>query len=430
MGDRLLPHHRRRRPRDPQADHRATRTCSCATGRYPLYLTQNFISDPATFVRRDALERGRAARRALPNLARLRPLAAGGAAPRRPDRAAALPVELPHGRGHAQHGGLRAPVPRARGGRAPARRRSPAAGGANAVMSRLIVRSNERCGLVRWAGGWAFVRRPRGGGLPAHVDGCRHIAPAARRWIVLRRSSIRTSWTLDGTELLVSHGYRHILPPQLLRALEAPAVNLHISLLPWNRGAHPNVLERLRGLAIRSHRSRDRRGGGVRHREGLSCNESFPIQAEETLKSRELRAAPGGGHGPVCVGLERHPRVGRTPAREQGGGGSYHRVSDLERIKHAMPHGLETSDRRDRPLGPGGEGAVVITVVADFGQVRGTVMSRAQCCRCAGAASWTVTVEGIRSGRFGGGFERRTPFRGAAGFRGVADSLLFAPPLR
>ena len=41
--------------------------------------------------------------------------------------------------------------------------------------------------------------------------------------------------------LLVSYGYRHILKQPLLEKLPGRAVNLHISLLPWNRGADPNL---------------------------------------------------------------------------------------------------------------------------------------------------------------------------------------------
>lgn len=36
---------------------------------------------------------------------------------------------------------------------------------------------------------------------------------------------------------LVSYGYRHILKPDVLTV---PAINIHMSVLPWNRGAHPN----------------------------------------------------------------------------------------------------------------------------------------------------------------------------------------------
>lgn len=37
----------------------------------------------------------------------------------------------------------------------------------------------------------------------------------------------------------ISYGYRHILKAEHLEAL--PCINLHISYLPWNRGADPNL---------------------------------------------------------------------------------------------------------------------------------------------------------------------------------------------
>lgn len=43
-----------------------------------------------------------------------------------------------------------------------------------------------------------------------------------------------------GYDLVISYGYRHILKKEVIESSEAPIVNLHISYLPWNRGAHPN----------------------------------------------------------------------------------------------------------------------------------------------------------------------------------------------
>ena len=41
-------------------------------------------------------------------------------------------------------------------------------------------------------------------------------------------------------DFIVSFGYRHIIRPPLLKRINCPILNLHISLLPYNRGAHPN----------------------------------------------------------------------------------------------------------------------------------------------------------------------------------------------
>ena len=40
--------------------------------------------------------------------------------------------------------------------------------------------------------------------------------------------------------LVISYGYRFILPQVIIDEVHGNAVNLHISLLPWNKGADPN----------------------------------------------------------------------------------------------------------------------------------------------------------------------------------------------
>lgn len=42
-------------------------------------------------------------------------------------------------------------------------------------------------------------------------------------------------------DFLISYGYRHILKKDILDLFPDRAINLHISFLPWNRGADPNL---------------------------------------------------------------------------------------------------------------------------------------------------------------------------------------------
>ena len=42
------------------------------------------------------------------------------------------------------------------------------------------------------------------------------------------------------SDLIISYGYRHIFTNSFLKKVSAPIINLHISFLPFNRGAHPN----------------------------------------------------------------------------------------------------------------------------------------------------------------------------------------------
>ena len=41
-------------------------------------------------------------------------------------------------------------------------------------------------------------------------------------------------------DCVISYGYKHILKQSIIDGFECPVFNLHISYLPYNRGAHPN----------------------------------------------------------------------------------------------------------------------------------------------------------------------------------------------
>lgn len=62
------------------------------------------------------------------------------------------------------------------------------------------------------------------------------------RNMVLQTSAKITSATIDNNNItwLISYGYRHILTKEVLDKLPDRAINLHISYLPFNRGADPN----------------------------------------------------------------------------------------------------------------------------------------------------------------------------------------------
>lgn len=51
----------------------------------------------------------------------------------------------------------------------------------------------------------------------------------------------KTDSFIDDIDFIVSYGYRYIVKPWLLDRFPGRAVNLHISYLPWNRGADPNL---------------------------------------------------------------------------------------------------------------------------------------------------------------------------------------------
>lgn len=44
----------------------------------------------------------------------------------------------------------------------------------------------------------------------------------------------------DGYDFVISFGYRHILTKSVIDQTTGPILNLHMSYLPYNKGAHPN----------------------------------------------------------------------------------------------------------------------------------------------------------------------------------------------
>lgn len=42
-------------------------------------------------------------------------------------------------------------------------------------------------------------------------------------------------------EIIISYNYRFIINQDIISFISNRIINLHVSLLPWNRGAHPNV---------------------------------------------------------------------------------------------------------------------------------------------------------------------------------------------
>ena len=52
-------------------------------------------------------------------------------------------------------------------------------------------------------------------------------------------SSEKIAWSNE-FDLVISFGYRHIISQAQIDSSTAPIINLHVSYLPWNKGAHPN----------------------------------------------------------------------------------------------------------------------------------------------------------------------------------------------
>lgn len=133
-------------------------------------------------------------------------------------------------------------------------------------------------------------------------------------------------------DLLVSYGYRHILRADVLET--CPAVNLHISLLPWNRGADPNLWSWIDGTP-----------------KGVTVHWMTPgVDEGPIILQRVVDLNPGGTLASTYEELQEAmvecfadawPLIlAGDPGIEQPPGGSYHRSADKAGVE--LPQGWDT----------------------------------------------------------------------------------------
>lgn len=68
------------------------------------------------------------------------------------------------------------------------------------------------------------------------------LANVARENVAIRSDPIGPeAITSVQPDVVVSYNYRHRVTNEVLRLIPERVINLHIALLPWNRGAHPNL---------------------------------------------------------------------------------------------------------------------------------------------------------------------------------------------
>ena len=138
-------------------------------------------------------------------------------------------------------------------------------------------------------------------------------------------------------EFLVSHGYRHIIKPDVLALVPDRAINLHIAYLPWNRGADPNLWSWIedtpKGVTIHYIDENVDTGDIIAQRE-------VEFEHGETLASSYARLQAE----MLRLFVEQWPliRTGECERGPQQGAGSMHRLADRARVEHLLVAGWDT----------------------------------------------------------------------------------------
>jgi len=60
--------------------------------------------------------------------------------------------------------------------------------------------------------------------------------------VIYKESKITLDWVREiKPDIIISYNYKFLIPKEIIELMKGKIINLHISYLPWNKGAHPNV---------------------------------------------------------------------------------------------------------------------------------------------------------------------------------------------
>ena len=139
-------------------------------------------------------------------------------------------------------------------------------------------------------------------------------------------------------DFAVSYGYRHILGKEILNFFGPRIINLHLSLLPWNRGAHPNFWSIF-----------DNTPAGVSIHiidQGLDTG---PLLAQREIRFDFGKETLATSYGRLQFEMETLFQESWTKLRneavtpwQQTGSGSFHRSIEMESLRSQLPRGWDT----------------------------------------------------------------------------------------
>jgi methionyl-tRNA formyltransferase len=155
--------------------------------------------------------------------------------------------------------------------------------------------------------------------------------------VTTKKKLTAKSRILSDVEFLISYGYRYIIKEDIIRLFPRKIVNLHISFLPWNRGADPNPWSFLEDtpMGVTIHYI----DAGVDTGDILA-QQSIDYEEDDTLRSSYDRLRLTIEDLFIKIWPDIYSR--RQPAFKQTGQGTFHLRCDLEQYEHLLHRGWDT----------------------------------------------------------------------------------------
>ena len=139
------------------------------------------------------------------------------------------------------------------------------------------------------------------------------------------------------SSFLISYGYRHILTKEVLDHYAGNAINLHISYLPYNRGADPNLWSFLenspKGVTIHVI-DEGLDTGAILCQKSIAFNGQHTLASSYSLLKYEIEDLFIKNWGRL--------KSGEVKAIPQTGAGSYHSSRDKQKFSKHLTDGWDT----------------------------------------------------------------------------------------
>jgi len=162
-----------------------------------------------------------------------------------------------------------------------------------------------------------------------------------------KRDIMKILWLLSSTgkksereivkcnpDFIISFGYRYIIPYSIVRRYYRKAINVHISYLPWNRGASPNlwsfVDDTPKGVTIHYIDKGIDTGD-------ILLQKEFTFDDKLTLRQTHKALVREGWH--LLFSNFDSLLRGEIPAKKQP---RYHSVAESEELAECLPSGWDT----------------------------------------------------------------------------------------
>ena len=137
----------------------------------------------------------------------------------------------------------------------------------------------------------------------------------------------------------VSFGYRYIIKKLVIEYLGGKIINLHISLLPWNRGSDPNLWSFLedtpKGVTIHYIDEGLDTGDIIAQKEVYFKNKDHTLGTTYNILKQEI----------IDLFKIEWPNIRQSKTKRipQGPGGSFHLMKDKKKFEHLLAEkGLDT----------------------------------------------------------------------------------------